>query len=70
MKQMRSLDPEHRKACFDEVQSIVAEQLPVIDLVVPHALLGAHERVLNLKPSPFTHALWNSYELSAGLGEN
>lgn len=68
--QMRSLDPEHRKACFDEVQSIVAEQLPVIDLVVPHALLGAHERVLNLKPSPFTHALWNSYELSARPGEN
>ena len=40
--QMTALDLEHRKACYDEVQSIIAEQLPFLDLVVPHALLGVH----------------------------
>lgn len=64
MEQMRSLDPRRRKACFDEVQLIVSEQLPVIDLVVPHKLLAAHHRVRYLRPSPFTHALWNGEELA------
>jgi hypothetical protein len=50
------------------VQRIVYEQLPVLDLVVPHALLGARHRVSNLRPTPFAHALWNGEELSIGDG--
>ena len=61
--QSDELDPTRRKALFDEVQEIVYDELPVLDLVVPHALLGVRERVLNLRPSPVTHALWNADEL-------
>ena len=46
--QMAALDLEQRKACYFEVQTIVAEQLPILDLVVPHALLGVHRRVQNV----------------------
>jgi peptide/nickel transport system substrate-binding protein len=65
-RQMRELEPEARRELFHEVQRIVYEELPVIDLVVPHALLGAHPRVSNLRPTPFAHALWNGEELSVG----
>jgi len=61
--QMAALDLEHRKACYYEVQAIVAEQLPILDLVVPHALLGVHRRVQNVRATPFGHPLWNSDEL-------
>jgi peptide/nickel transport system substrate-binding protein len=64
--QMKALDPEERRASYFEVQRIVYDLLPVIDLVVPHVLLGAHRAVENLRPSPLTHALWNSEELSIG----
>jgi hypothetical protein len=36
----------------------------VLDLLVPHALLGARHRVSNLRPTPFAHVLWNGDELS------
>lgn len=63
-QQMLALDAASRKVFFDEVQAIVAEHLPIIHLVVPHALVGASRRVENLKPTPFrTPPLWNSEEL-------
>ena len=62
--QMLEIDPRIRKKLFDEVQSVAVEQLPLIDLVVPHALVGARRSVGNLKPTPFWHpTLWNSDEL-------
>jgi peptide/nickel transport system substrate-binding protein len=67
-RQMGELDSEARRATYFEVQRIVYEQLPVLDLVVPHALLGARHRVSNLRPTPFAHALWNGEELSVGDG--
>jgi hypothetical protein len=67
-RQMGELDLEARREMYFEVQRIVYEQLPVLDLVVPHALLGARERVENLRPTPFAHALWNGEELSIGDG--
>jgi ABC-type transport system substrate-binding protein len=63
---MGELDVEARRRTYFEVQRIVYEQLPVLDLVVPHALLGARDRVENLRPTPFAHALWNGEELSIG----
>ena len=63
-RQMLALEFSERKVLFDEVQAILAEQLPLIDLVVPHTLIGASRRVSNLKPTPFWHpTLWNSEEL-------
>jgi peptide/nickel transport system substrate-binding protein len=67
-RQMGELDSEARRATYFEVQRIVYEQLPVLDLVVPHALLGARRSVSNLRPTPFAHALWNGEELSVGDG--
>ena len=68
--QMAALDLEQRKACYFEVQTIVAEQLPILDLVVPHALLGVHRRVQNVRATPFGHPLWNSDELSLDRSES
>jgi len=67
-RQMGELDSEARRATYFEVQRIVYEQLPVLDLVVPHALLGARHCVENLRPTPLAHALWNGEELSVGDG--
>ncbi len=70
-RQMGELDSEARRRTYFEVQRIVYERLPVLDLVVPHALLGARRRVSNLRPTPFAHALWNGEELSVRhKGEN
>ena len=64
--QMVEFDPSRRKALYDEAQALIVEQLPVLDLVVPHVLLGFHRRVEHLKPTPFGHPMWNSDELTAG----
>jgi peptide/nickel transport system substrate-binding protein len=58
-RQMAAVEESRRKALFDKVQEIVLEELPVVDLVIPHALVGARRRVGNLKPTPFWHPLWN-----------
>ncbi len=63
-EQMLAIQHHTRKVLFDEVQALIAEELPVIDLVVPHALVGATARVGNLEPTPFWHpTLWNSEAL-------
>lgn len=61
--QMSSMDRERRKACYHEVQRIVAEQLPLLDLVVPHALVAHSVRLQGVRATPFSHSLWNSDEL-------
>jgi peptide/nickel transport system substrate-binding protein len=63
-EQMTALDPAERKRFYDEVQFILAEKSPLLDLVVPHVCLGVHTRVRNLKPTPFwTPPLWNCEEV-------
>ncbi len=66
--QMSELDSDARRRAYFEVQRIVADQLPILDLVVPHALLGARRGISNLRPTPFAHALWNGEELSIDDG--
>ena len=61
--QMTSTDDEHRKACYHEVQRIVLENLPLLDLVVPHALVGYSAGLTGVRATPFSHILWNSDEL-------
>jgi peptide/nickel transport system substrate-binding protein len=63
-QQLVTLDYARRKRLYDRVQEIVAEDLPVICLVSPNILVGAGDRVGNLRPAimdPYT--LWNIDEL-------
>jgi peptide/nickel transport system substrate-binding protein len=63
--QMRTLDFAQRKKCFDEVQVILAEELPMIYTVAPFACAAIRSDVANLRPavlSPY-HLTWNLEEL-------
>lgn len=57
-------DQEKRKMVFAEIQSIVADEMPVIPIVSRHIVSAANRRIGNLSPSgimPFS--LWNVEEL-------
>jgi len=63
--QMRTLDFAQRKKYFDEVQVILAEELPMIYTVAPLAAAAIRPDVENLRPavmSPY-HLTWNLEEL-------
>jgi peptide/nickel transport system substrate-binding protein len=62
--QARDANPDRRRAAFNEVQQILAEQLPLIPIVARHVSVAANQRVGNHRPSallPFS--LWNAEEL-------
>jgi peptide/nickel transport system substrate-binding protein len=62
--QARDTNPDRRHAAFNEVQQILAEQLPFIPIVARHVSVAANQRVGNHRPSaivPFS--LWNAEEL-------
>ena len=63
--QMRTLDFAQRKKAFDEVQVILAEELPMIYTVAPFSCAAIRSDVGNLRPavlSPY-HLTWNLGEL-------
>ncbi len=63
-QQLVTLNYQRRKLLYDQVQQIVAENLPVICLVSPDILVGAGDRIGNFRPAildPYT--LWNVEEL-------
>src|ERR1035437_2749088 len=63
--QMRTLDFAQRKKRFDEVQVILAEELPMICTVAPLAAAAIRPDIANLCPavlSPY-HLTWNLEEL-------
>ena len=63
--QMRTLDFTQRKKDFDEVQGILAEEMPMIYTVSPFAYSAIRLGVGNLRPavlSPY-HVTWNLEEL-------
>jgi peptide/nickel transport system substrate-binding protein len=63
--QMRTLDFAQRKKGFDEVQVILAEELPMIYTVAPFAAAAIRSNVGNLRPavlSPY-RLTWNLEEL-------
>jgi peptide/nickel transport system substrate-binding protein len=63
-EQLVTLNYEQRKYLYDQVQEIVAEDLPVICLASPHILVGAKNRVGNFHPAILApYALWNVDEL-------
>jgi len=63
-KQARETDPGRRRATFNEVQQILAEQSPVIPIVARHPSLAANQRIGNYSPSAILpYSLWNAEEL-------
>jgi len=63
--QMRTLDFAERKRAFDEVQQILAEQLPLIGTVTPLRYAAARADLGNLRGSALTpySLTWNVEEL-------
>ncbi|MCZ2390881.1 MAG: ABC transporter substrate-binding protein [Acidobacteria bacterium] len=63
-EQAAETDAAKRKALFDEIQKIIADEMPVIPLVTRHVASAANIRVGNISPSPMLpYALWNVDEL-------
>jgi peptide/nickel transport system substrate-binding protein len=63
-QQLITLDYAKRNSLYDQVQEIVAENLPVICLASPNILVGAKDRVANFRPAILDpYALWNIEEL-------
>ncbi len=63
-QQVASPDLATRRALFNQVQRILAEELPAIYFVAPRITLAAHTRVTGIRPGllqPFI--LWNAGEL-------
>lgn len=69
-QQMSRASLKQRKALYDRVQEIEAEDIPVVFLVSPHVLVGAKNRVRNFRPAVLdSHTLWNSEQLYLGDGK-
>lgn len=65
--QNSSQDPKQRKAYFDQVQQILADQAPMLFLVNPNALSAVAPKVKNATPAvldPQTY--WNAERLQVG----
>ena len=64
-EQMRTLDFGKRKHAFDEVQSILAEEMPMIYTVSPLCYAAIRENVGNVRASVLTsyRVTWNLEEL-------
>ncbi|MGB7226685.1 MAG: ABC transporter substrate-binding protein, partial [Candidatus Acidiferrales bacterium] len=63
-EQLITLNYARRKHLYDQVQEIVAQDLPVICLASPHILIGAKDRIGNFHPAILApYALWNVEEL-------
>jgi ABC-type transport system substrate-binding protein len=63
-QQATTLKYQARKRIYDEVQKIVAENLPMIFLASGNILVGAKEAIGNFQPAildPYT--IWNIEEL-------
>ena len=63
-RQMRTIDPKRRKALYDRVQRLVAENLPIVPLASPHLLAAAKRDLGNFAPAILdTSIVWNADEL-------
>jgi peptide/nickel transport system substrate-binding protein len=68
-QQLSATKPAKRKALYDRVQAILAEEQPIICLASPDILVGAKNDVGNFKPAALDpHTLWNSSELFLSTG--
>ena len=57
-------DREARRKAFNEIQAVMAEEMPVIPIVSRHVVSAANERVGNFVPAGFLpYSLWNAERL-------
>ena len=57
-------DREARRKAFNEIQAIMAEEMPVIPIVSRHVVSAANERIGNFVPASFLpFSLWNAERL-------
>ncbi len=62
---VRSISPATRKAAFDQVQQIWAEQMPAIPVIAPNILVGWSNKLGNVRPSILApHLIWNAEEIT------
>ena len=63
--QLKTLDFAERKKYFDEVQFIMADQVPMIYTAAMNAYSAARSDLGNLRPTPHHHnrLIWNIEEL-------
>ena len=62
--QETEMDPKKRKRDYDQVQQIVAAQMPIVCLISPNILVGAKAKLGNFQPAILDHyTLWNADEL-------
>ncbi len=67
LAQNASQDPKQRKADFDKVQQIVADQAPMLFLVNPNALSAVSPNVKNVTPAVLRPQIyWNAERLQVG----
>ena len=63
-RQLTTLAYPQRRRLYDQVQELVAENLPLICLVSPNILVGAKTGLGNFRPAILDHyTLWNAEEL-------
>ena len=63
-EQSKERDPNVRRQKFNEIQAIMADEMPIVPIVSRHIVSAGHERVGNLSPStilPFS--MWNAESL-------
>ena len=63
-EQSVTLDTQRRHAIFNEIQSIMREEMPAVPITARHVLGAASSRIGNYSPSGiFPYSLWNIDEL-------
>lgn len=63
-QQAQEIDPAVRKKTFNEIQSVLAEEMPVIPIASRHIVSAVNDRVGNLSPSGILpYSLWNADRL-------
>ena len=64
VEQARTVDRQQRRKLYVEAQKILARESPLVFLVAPNVLVGAHADLGNFMPSILEHpTLWNCDEL-------
>jgi peptide/nickel transport system substrate-binding protein len=61
--QESTLDPQKRKQAMHQIQSIMAEELPLMFLVAPEVYAGISNRLRNVYVPPTGSVLWNIEEI-------
>lgn len=64
VEQARETDAAKRAVIFNEIQSILADESPVIPITARHIVTAANTRIGNYAPSGiFPYSIWNASEL-------